>query len=651
MPSNTPPESIHRVSFHGSSYVLTCTVASAGALIIDVEQEDVVARWHGEFASKYIEDISQKTGNFKRFATFVRMLRSALDGDSTSVFVDLLTAQDLNALKSRRSGKAAAGPGSLGVSTSSSFTSDAAAPGKRYLILTYTAEFDKVHYPLPLTYEEKPSPASLQRTINRLRRELLASRDAKNSEANGAGEDGGSSLASLRGQVSELQSENSRLRASMNSEGSAKDGRNAQALREAVEARMELRRFKEIAQAEMATLKKDCKSLASKLRDARSRQEQAEEKARDAASSASTARGAAKEVRALERRLDSARAAVQREKNAHRRTKSTHQRQIEALKSEVKSLKGQITRYRMQLRDANRSLSRGPRGRSSVTPRGRRTKRSTSSRGQRAGRSTSSGYGSRSQSRSVDRSYGSVSSLKSSGSARSTRTTRLRSARSKKAGSSSAKRSRVLQARRTPSPSVRSGASSAGRFSTYSSGGSYRTSARSSTRPKKKVVGKKTVKVRRSKRHPSPFSNGYSSSESRASSADSRRSRRSSGGIENRRVSGTNIKRVTSTAKKTTKRMQKKKKKTSVRVNNLDDSGIPPPAPSLKPTILSAPPSEENDALSLNISAAAQENAGPMSRSAAPRDSPKKDVSEGFNANNEMADIDRRLNALQVRVI
>ena len=34
---------------------------------------------------------------------------------------------------------------------------------------------------------------------------------------------------------------------------------------------MELRRFKEIATAEMTTLKKDCKSLAAKLRDARAR--------------------------------------------------------------------------------------------------------------------------------------------------------------------------------------------------------------------------------------------------------------------------------------------------------------------------------------------------------------------------------------------
>ncbi|GMF35220.1 unnamed protein product [Phytophthora lilii] len=44
--------------------------------------------------------------------------------------------------------------------------------GKRFLILTYAVEFDRVHYPLPLTQELSPSPEVLQRTIRRLRQEL-----------------------------------------------------------------------------------------------------------------------------------------------------------------------------------------------------------------------------------------------------------------------------------------------------------------------------------------------------------------------------------------------------------------------------------------------------------------------------------------------
>ena len=41
---------------------------------------------------------------------------------------------------------------------------------KRYLILTYAVEFDRVHYPLPLTFDEHPTTDALQKTITRLRK-------------------------------------------------------------------------------------------------------------------------------------------------------------------------------------------------------------------------------------------------------------------------------------------------------------------------------------------------------------------------------------------------------------------------------------------------------------------------------------------------
>ncbi|RHY67671.1 hypothetical protein DYB34_009168, partial [Aphanomyces astaci] len=52
----------------------------------------------------------------------------------------------------------------------------AALNNKRYLILTYAVEFDRVHYPLPLNFVENPSPAMLQRTIRRLKQTLLETR-------------------------------------------------------------------------------------------------------------------------------------------------------------------------------------------------------------------------------------------------------------------------------------------------------------------------------------------------------------------------------------------------------------------------------------------------------------------------------------------
>lgn len=54
---------------------------------------------------KYIEDITAKTGNAKKFIIFVRMLMTALKGENPkSVTIDLLTYQDLEAWKNRGTG-------------------------------------------------------------------------------------------------------------------------------------------------------------------------------------------------------------------------------------------------------------------------------------------------------------------------------------------------------------------------------------------------------------------------------------------------------------------------------------------------------------------------------------------------------------------
>ena len=166
-------EECYQMELHGSVYVVYVVLRSddggePNEMSIDVELEDAQAaapsRWSATFGAAYLEEITAKTGNFKKFGTFARMLLKALERSSDSVFVDLLTYEDLEMLRARRNaGKAAGGQAaSRGASTHS----------KRYLILTYTVEFDRVHYPLPLSCEETPSTASLQRTVGRLRRQL-----------------------------------------------------------------------------------------------------------------------------------------------------------------------------------------------------------------------------------------------------------------------------------------------------------------------------------------------------------------------------------------------------------------------------------------------------------------------------------------------
>jgi coiled-coil domain-containing protein 61 len=110
------------------------------------------------------------------------MLRAGLVDSSSAVFVDLLTYQDLEQLKRRRSGGAG---GAVGVETSFDGPKpDANAPsnvsrGKRYLILTHADEFDRTHYPLPLRFEDEPSCATLMAQVARLKQENeLLRRDA-----------------------------------------------------------------------------------------------------------------------------------------------------------------------------------------------------------------------------------------------------------------------------------------------------------------------------------------------------------------------------------------------------------------------------------------------------------------------------------------
>ena len=136
------------LQFHGHLYEVTCIVrdgarnelSELGAppgseeaeLIVDVECEDG-QRWSGSFTADYVESLTSKTGNYKKLSVFARMLAGALDGSADSVYVDLLTAGDLEALRERKRGRAS--PGGAAVSPGAS----RAPAERRYLIaVSYT---------------------------------------------------------------------------------------------------------------------------------------------------------------------------------------------------------------------------------------------------------------------------------------------------------------------------------------------------------------------------------------------------------------------------------------------------------------------------------------------------------------------------------
>ena len=85
------------------------------------------------------------------------MLISAIDCDSKSVIIDILTEKDVSLLKSKKNRNNTTNNTSTSQSildNSANNISNTNNPGRRYVIMTYNNEFDKVHYPLPLYYEE-----------------------------------------------------------------------------------------------------------------------------------------------------------------------------------------------------------------------------------------------------------------------------------------------------------------------------------------------------------------------------------------------------------------------------------------------------------------------------------------------------------------
>lgn len=79
--------------------------------------------------------------------------------------MDLLTYEDLKILREKKLG-------SNNVQRKKhKQASDNALQMKRYLIMTYTVEFDQIHYPLPLTYTGTSDPATLRQQIKDLKHE------------------------------------------------------------------------------------------------------------------------------------------------------------------------------------------------------------------------------------------------------------------------------------------------------------------------------------------------------------------------------------------------------------------------------------------------------------------------------------------------
>ncbi|XP_030817875.1 coiled-coil domain-containing protein 61 [Camarhynchus parvulus] len=152
-------------AFRPGAHTVRVTLTRS-TLRVEVEAHGTSDLWRGEFDAAFIEDLTRKTGNFKQFGIFCSMLESALTQSSDSVSLELLTFTDLETLHSRK----------VGAVTRPSPSTSSPLNSKRYLILVYSVEFDRIHYPLPLPYAGRPDLVVLVRELQEQLGQLRARR-------------------------------------------------------------------------------------------------------------------------------------------------------------------------------------------------------------------------------------------------------------------------------------------------------------------------------------------------------------------------------------------------------------------------------------------------------------------------------------------
>ncbi|KAG5890197.1 hypothetical protein JTB14_010659 [Gonioctena quinquepunctata] len=185
------PNLVTTCNFHGQEYLFKMNILCNNLEIL-VTDKSSGEEWQCSYDATYIENLTHKTGNFKQFDIFIAMIKSGLLRTSESVTLDLLTFEDLELLRSRKITK------SVGPNNNN----------RRYLIVTYVVEFDKIRYPLPLEYCGPPDPIILQSTIRRLETELARTKEQLTLKSNN---NDSKKIYFLQKRVDELTEENVQL--------------------------------------------------------------------------------------------------------------------------------------------------------------------------------------------------------------------------------------------------------------------------------------------------------------------------------------------------------------------------------------------------------------------------------------------------------
>ena len=135
--------------FNNTAYYVRALTNTNTSLYVEVEQINNGNKWNNRFVKSHIEEMTNKTGNYISFDRFCEMINSALQRNNNgSVYIDLLTWQDLEILKARKATQK---------EQKQQLNATHRTKNKRYIILTYIGQYDRVHYPLCLKLDDQQS--------------------------------------------------------------------------------------------------------------------------------------------------------------------------------------------------------------------------------------------------------------------------------------------------------------------------------------------------------------------------------------------------------------------------------------------------------------------------------------------------------------
>jgi len=69
--------------------------------LIEAESRQTGQAWQATFNSEYIENLTRKTGHFKKFGVFARMLKNALRQTNDSLAIRILDCRDIEEWKAK----------------------------------------------------------------------------------------------------------------------------------------------------------------------------------------------------------------------------------------------------------------------------------------------------------------------------------------------------------------------------------------------------------------------------------------------------------------------------------------------------------------------------------------------------------------------